>query len=179
MKDSYAPRCPDCGRKGEIEGHQTCQYPGLRLGVPTLVRETTMFYVFEVRDSDGNDCTVFDALVEAKTFELASSRLWRHLAECYPDDESDGGYGTFHACDCKCDHGRPPFDCEHCAETWECSPHGGLLTNEDDVPAPLVFATEAEARAHLAYYHSLIELVEVDNDGRHARRRGSCVGRGR
>src|SRR5262249_45958270 len=95
-------------------------------------------YLIEVRDSDGNDCTVFDALVTAASKEEESAKLWRHLEEAYPDDESDGGFGTFHACDCWCDHfvgngvpGKQVGICEDCQDTWECS-HGGLVTNEDD-----------------------------------------------
>ena len=61
-------------------------------------------YLFEVRDSDGNDCTVFDAVVAAESREQATEILWKHLTETYPDDESDGGFGTFHACDCACEH---------------------------------------------------------------------------
>ena len=50
-------------------------------------------YLFEVRDSDGNDCTVFDAVVAAESREQATEILWKHLTETYPDDESDGGFG--------------------------------------------------------------------------------------
>jgi hypothetical protein len=124
-----------------------------------------MFYLFEVRDSDGNDCSVFDVIVEAETKETASAQLWKHLEEQYPDDEGDGGFGTFHACDCACDHfvgnGQTPVVgiCDDCADGWECS-HGGLTTNEDAAGqyGPQEFATYNEALAAHARYHSLIDL---------------------
>lgn len=88
-----------------------------------------MFYLFEVRDTDGNDTTVYDAIVEADNQENASDKLWAHLKRCYPKDESDGGFVTFHTCDCSCEHSTSEV-CEECRGGWECC-HGGILTNED------------------------------------------------
>ena len=116
-------------------------------------------YLIEVRDSDGNDCTVYDALVTAPTRDAASAKLWARLEEWYPTDEGDGGFGTYHTCDCRCEHStRDEALCDGCAQTWECS-HGGLTTNEDggDVEE---YATVAAARQAHASYHSLIDLTE-------------------
>jgi hypothetical protein len=124
-----------------------------------------MFYLFEVRDSDGNNCFISDAIVEAPTLNKASEALWEYLAEIYPTDDNDGGYGTFHACDCECEHASPVAPiCDECSDHWECS-HGGLLTNEDcgDTEyGPKEFATYSDARAarKTTYFHSLIELLE-------------------
>ena len=120
-------------------------------------------WIFEVRDSDGNNSTVFDAIVSAETRELASDKLWAYLKEAYPNDESDGGYGTYHACDCACPH-RKKTICSRCSDSWDCS-HGGLFTNEDcDGPyGPQEYPTAVEARdayKRLTYYHSLIDLTE-------------------
>ena len=125
----------------------------------------TSVFLFEVRDSDGNDCTVYDVIVTASTRDEASKKLWVHLAEMYPDDESDGGYGTFHACDCACEHtvgnGMTPVVgvCDRCRDSWECS-HGGLLTNEDvgGEYGPQRFATFDAARAAHRTYRQLVEV---------------------
>src|SRR5918996_1450945 len=94
---------------------------------PYVMAETSVF-LFEVRDSDGNDTIVYDALITALTEEEATATLWRYLATRYPDDESDGGFGTFHACDCVCPH-RAQTLCPACRTSWECD-HGGLLVSE-------------------------------------------------
>ena len=112
-------------------------------------------YIAEVRDSDGNDCTVFDALIVADSREAASEQLWRHLETAYPNDESDGGFGTYHPCDCACGH-RKRTVCPRCRDSWECS-HGGLLVSE---PSEIEeYPDEATARQYLARYHSLIDLT--------------------
>ena len=120
------------------------------------------YYLIEVRDSDGNDCSVFDAIVFAESRDAASARLWRFLEERYPDDEGDGSYGTYHACNCACEHRKTKI-CARCADAWECS-HGGITTNEDAAGAygPQEFATLADARAAHAKYHELIDLSDVE-----------------
>ena len=117
------------------------------------------FFLFEVRDSDGNDCTVFDVIVSAESREKASEKLWKHLDESFPDDESDGGFGTFHACDCACEH-RKTMVCAKCADSWECS-HGGLLTNEDadGEAGPREFATFEDADAERSRFHVFVDLT--------------------
>lgn len=119
----------------------------------------TRYYMFEVRDSDGNDCTVYDVIVAAESREAASDTLWAHAAKMYPHDESDGGFGTYHACDCVCEH-RKRMVCDRCRETWECT-HGGLTTNEDAEGAygPQEYATHDAAFAARATYHALIDLT--------------------
>jgi hypothetical protein len=119
-------------------------------------------YVFEVCDSDGNDVTVYDAIVTADTRELAAAKLWEYLDEAYPGDVSDGGVGTVHPCDCHCEH-RKGSICERCHDAWECS-HGGLLTNEDaDGPyGPQEFDTVMEALDARRRYYSLIDLTDLD-----------------
>ena len=116
-----------------------------------------MFYLLELRDSDGNDCTVYDIIVEAADQDSALDRAWSEIMKDYPDDEEDGGYGTFHPCDCECEHGVNPYQCEQeCdGDQWECS-HGGLLLNDHNVKS---FETYAEALAAHARYHCLIDLT--------------------
>lgn len=126
------------------------------------------YFLIEVRDSDGNDCTVYDAIVQAPDKAAASTRLWAELGSWYPDDEDDGGYGTYHACTCECEHGCSPWDDDapghkagRCGDTgWECS-HGGLLTDEDSDGAPREYATEAKVRAVVRRRgRRLIDLTE-------------------
>ena len=121
-----------------------------------------MFYIVEVQDSDGNDCTVYDALVQAPNRETAVERVFTEWVEVeYPFDEEDGGYGTYHPCDCRCGHYKALEDCEAgCSDSWECS-HGGLLVSEPEEAKE--YPTEEEARACLVPYHSLIDLSELDS----------------
>ena len=125
------------------------------------------YFVIEVRDTDGNDCTVYDAVVYAPDKAAASERLWAELRSWYPEDEGDGGYGTFHTCNCECEHGCSPWEddapgheagrCEH----WECS-HGGLVTDEDGDGAPAEYQTRDEAMAAHRIYRSLIDLSDPE-----------------
>jgi len=128
------------------------------------------FYLFEVRDCDGNDVTAYDAIVPGASKAEASEKLWAYLEELYPDDEHDGGFGTYHACDCEpppCEHEdaesyEGPCDCaDEWRQTWECS-HGGLLTDEDSDPGPQVFSSYEDAKASRATYHCLIDLTDRD-----------------
>ena len=120
-----------------------------------------MIYLFEVTDCDGNDASVFDALVSADTREAASAKLWAYLDKAYPGDESDGGYETFHPCDCSCEH-RKTMVCAQCVDKgWLCE-HGGLLTNEDRDGdyGPRAFPDYESANEARAFYHGLIDLTE-------------------
>lgn len=131
------------------------------------------FYVAEVRDSDGNDCTVFDAVIAARDREHAVERLWDHLESRYPDDESDGGYGSYHPCSCAewckqdggstndCAAHTPDGDPDADCKTAEgCDGHGGITTPEPDQYQE--FETEAEARAAMSRYHSQIDLTDLE-----------------
>lgn len=133
------------------------------------------YYLAEVRDSDGNDCTVLDVLMSAPTRGQAFDRLWQWVDKEYPDDEHDGSAGTYHTCDCECEHSRlarhesyrlriPHSSgdgiCADCTDSWECS-HGGLLLPEYSVPEMLPeFATYKEARAAHTTYHTLVDLTD-------------------
>lgn len=114
-------------------------------------------YMFELRDSDGNDCTVYDVIVEAAFKDEAVGKVFAWIQTEYPGDEEDGDFGTYHPCDCECDHGVAPHDCEQgCGDSWECS-HGGLLVSEDADEYPTLAAAR-DAHKRDRYYHSLIEL---------------------
>ena len=116
-------------------------------------------FMIELRDSDGNDCTVSDVLVSAESKDAALDAFWAWVKKEYPGDEEDGGEGTYHPCDCICPH-RKTRVCERCRETWDCS-HGGLLIDAENIDE---FSTEEDAReAHrrLTYFHTLIDLGEA------------------
>jgi hypothetical protein len=75
--------------------------------------------------------------------------------EWYPDDEGDGGDGTFHGCDCRCPY-RPAEVCARCRETWECS-HGGLLVSDAFWEYPTLEAAHQGRKS----YHHLIDLTST------------------
>jgi hypothetical protein len=112
-------------------------------------------FLIEVRDDDGNDATVYDALITAPSYEAAVTRLWTHLFEQYPADQSDGGDGTFHPCTCHCPHRTDEGICDRCQETWECS-HGGLIVSDAFWQYPTVDAAHQGRKR----YHALIDLTD-------------------
>lgn len=123
-------------------------------------------YLIELRDSDGNDCSVDDILVEAESPERALDKAWEYVKETWPEDEEDGGFGTYHPCDCECEHATTTLAslkdretpitgvCDDCRDSWECS-HGGVLLSEE----PEEYETVAQARAAHATYHGLVDLT--------------------
>ena len=113
------------------------------------------YFVTELRDYDGNDCTVYDLLIKAETKDAALDKAWEFIKNEWPNDEGDGGEGTFHPCDCRCEHMRRLEDCEACQDAGgECS-HGGLLLGTYNVEE---YPTRALAKKACAIYHNQIEL---------------------
>jgi hypothetical protein len=137
------------------------------------------YYYYEIRESDGNDCRVYDCIVEAENKEQADQEVSSHFeAEAKANDwESDGDFGYFFPCDCEVpempEEEIPCPDCEMvaingvpCHETgcpqearlkriqrqidnFECQGHGGLTVSDAQE-----FDTEDEAEAECASYHS-------------------------
>ncbi len=96
-----------------------------------------MFYYFEIRDTDGNNCRVYDCVVEAENEDKAYDEVQASIKAAYPNDDEDGSGGTYHVCDCE----EP--------EEPECEGHGGITVSDAQE-----FATEDEAEAECASYHS-------------------------
>lgn len=126
-----------------------------------------MIYIAEVRNSDGNDVEVLDVLIAAVDRAAAHAQLRAWMAETWPRDESDGEDGTYHPCDCVCEHVARARArrgshvatsrlCMRCARTWECS-HGGLLIAAE--AALEEYATLDAARANLRAYHRCVDLT--------------------
>jgi hypothetical protein len=106
-----------------------------------------MWYIVESRESDGNDCSVTDHIVEADDAEAAVNKvcdeLERRATERGIGMESDGGFGYYFECDCDIPEGEE--------DSWECS-HGGVDVAEPDrVEA---FRTLSATEAALVPYHS-------------------------
>lgn len=131
-----------------------------------LARKHSNFFIFDLRESDGNDCWVTDVIVEARNFNAARDAIGAYIDETYPDHESDGFYGTFAPCDCHCDHQSIGFcdrkKCERLMERLECS-HGGVTVNADcdekDIP---VYKSYDVAYENTSCWHS---RVFIDRDG--------------
>ena len=103
-------------------------------------------YIVEIRESDGNDCTVYDCIVEAESHEDAFNKVYDHFSARAAAEgwESDGGEGWYFPCDC---------DDYICDPDYECEGHGGIVIGE-----PEEFASYADAMcSHTkeSYYHSL------------------------
>ena len=99
-----------------------------------------MFYLITFDESDGNDCEVFDAIVEAKTEEEALGLLAKsvdaRLVENGVDFEEDGSeFGYFFNCS------------EDCGE--DCHGHGGMGLRE-----VVAYDTLADAGSNKASYHT-------------------------
>ena len=118
------------------------------------------YYLGEVRDSDGNDCTVYTVLVAATTSADACDQVFTWIGETWPEDEDDGSSGTFHPCDCECEHGKSIGECiaePPCCDNWDCS-HGGVIGPEE--PDMLeAYDTEDEARTAMPFYHVRVDLT--------------------
>jgi hypothetical protein len=87
------------------------------------------FFCFRMDDSDGNDNTVHDIIVEARNHKQALAHLSDYLdALCKGHEHNahmpDGSFGTFAPCDCHCDHQTIGF-CEECEDTPEACPECG------------------------------------------------------
>ena len=95
-------------------------------------------YLITWHETDGNDCTVFDTIVEAVDESAALAKLAaaveRELMGPYTDDGSEFGYY---------------FECpDDCGGGESCEGHGGIVLRGVDA-----YPTEAEAIANLAGYH--------------------------
>ncbi len=137
-----------------------------------------MFYYFEIRDTDGNDCRVYDCVVEAENEDKANDEVQASIMAAYPNDEEDGDGGTYHTCDCEQpeepeDNAADCDQCEviaingvNCHETgcptyakylrakkafdnFECQGHGGITVSDAQE-----FETEEQAVDAGARYHS-------------------------
>ena len=112
-------------------------------------------YTVDVMDSDGNDVTVYDVLVTAPSAIDARDQVFTWVESQWPDDESDGDWGTYHPCDCQCDHtvgngtpGKQVGVCDACQETWDCPAHGGVLIGEPELGNSAVgYHTRVDLRA--------------------------------
>jgi hypothetical protein len=106
-----------------------------------------MWYIVESRESDGNDCSVTDHIVEADDAKAAVNKvcneLERRATERGIGMESGGGFGYYFECDCDIPEGEE--------DSWECS-HGGVdVAEPDQVQA---FATFDAVQVERALYHS-------------------------
>ena len=98
-------------------------------------------YLVTWHETDGNDATVYDTVVEAAT-EDAAYEAGSNEAYTYSNVinmESDGDFGFYFPCDC-------PEDVE-----WDCPGHGGIVMRSAER-----FDTEDEARAEqrATHYHT-------------------------
>lgn len=115
-----------------------------------------MFYLFELRDSDGNDCSVFDLIIEAPGVQAARERLEDAMRALYPNSEHDWDGSVWHPCNCSCDH-QSIGACEECEPEWqdrECS-HGGALVNADKT-IDQYYRTYDDAREAGSIWHGAI-----------------------
>lgn len=92
-------------------------------------------YTVEIRDSDGNDCKVYDVVVAANSAEEARDHVFDWALENSPKGtEEDGDYGAYYSCDsCNC-------------ESENCEGHGGFSVGE---------ASEGDTSSK---YHSRVRL---------------------
>jgi hypothetical protein len=106
-------------------------------------------YLITWHESDGNDCTVYETIVEAVSEENALSVLAYQVEKMlnakgveYSDDGSEFGY--YFEC---------PDDCESLADAFdfeECGIHSGGIALRDVQK----FNTVPEARADMCNYHT-------------------------
>jgi len=138
-------------------------------------------YLFELRESDGNNCTVYDCIIEAESAQEALEELSADLDSRAKRGgwESDGFCGYYFPCDCQNEEPEaPPVPCDSCAmlsingvacheagcprearyrremrayDRFDCPGHGGLTVSEEPEEYPDYETAEKELRP----YHSL------------------------
>ncbi len=78
----------------------------------------TKYFLFEIRESDGNDCRVYDCIVEAGSQDEATDKLFVDLdAKAAKGNwESDGDMGYYFPCTCEVldEPTDDPSECEQC-----------------------------------------------------------------
>lgn len=93
------------------------------------------FYLFEIRESDGNDCSVFDCIVPAEDQDKAEELVGEHLDAMAKQKgwESDGNFGGYYF-PCDCTPPEEPIDnpaeCDQC----EVLRINGVLCHETGCP---------------------------------------------
>lgn len=106
-----------------------------------------MIYLFELYDSDCNDCTVNDVLVQANNEEEAKEKICRYVEDTDPELEADGGYGWY-------------YPCKHDdTEDW-CEGHGGVVLNEEAIEVWGDEVLEEVVEKSCKDYHILLDLRE-------------------
>lgn len=93
-----------------------------------------MDFIIELRDSDGNDCSVSDILVSAPDADAAMDAALDWATETL-GGEPDGDSGAYYDCDCA---GEEPA----------CDGHGGWMLGTPEPMPP----------AKPAYYHRKIDI---------------------
>ena len=166
--------CEDCNKAIRTSEDSFCWKPAYnhkRMDEGTAVcvkcEPENMFFLFELRDSDGNDCSVSDLIIEAQTLDDAREKAGDALDDLFPEHESDGLWGTYAPCDCHCEHQSVGFceleACDNERETRECS-HGGATVNGDDDTVK-GYETFEEAREAGSKFHRAI-LIDADGSVR-------------
>lgn len=103
-------------------------------------------YIVEIRESDGNDCTVYDCIVEAESHDDALNKIYEHFDARAEREgwESDGGEGWYFPCDCDDDNSDA------------CEGHGGILIGEPEEFASYDDAMGSHTKE--SYYHTLYTI---------------------
>jgi hypothetical protein len=99
-------------------------------------------YLVTFQESDGNDCTVYDAVVEADNEDAAYGRVCDAIEAQMKRDgtpyEDDGDFGFYFDCGGECE--------------GECDGHGGIVMREAVAYATLEEAEAGRSRYHVPYY---------------------------
>lgn len=93
-------------------------------------------YMIVWHETDGNDCTVFDTIVRAKSEENAIKQLFAAWIRNCPNAEVED-HGLYYPCNCS------EEDAEY------CEGHGGTFIREVST-----FKTRREAEAAKSIYHA-------------------------
>lgn len=152
-----------------------------------------MWYYIEIRESDGNDCTVYDAVIEANNRDDADYIVSRHFDALAEEKnwDSDGDSGYYFPCDCEApeEPTDDPAECDQC----NVMRINGVLCHETGCPTfakykrdrrayelfedrdcshggltisePEEFETEDQAEERCCDYHSTYEIDVPDMIG--------------
>ena len=77
----------------------------------------TKYFLYEIRESDGNDCSVFDCIVDAESREKADEKIGKHFdgLATKNDWQDNDGWDYMFPCTCEAtEEPEFPMECDDC-----------------------------------------------------------------
>jgi len=95
----------------------------------------TKYFLYEIRETDSNDCAVYDCIVTAATEDEANEQVGEHFAAMAKAKgwESDGNFCSYYF-PCDCEQPEGPFDDPSECDQCEVLSINGVACHETECP---------------------------------------------